>query len=78
MGQVARHKAARAAAKRRPPALVYRTRARERALDRARRFVARALDSASELREYEALQLRARLHNVAVGAFAPGRTCVLH
>jgi len=77
MGQVARHKAARAAAKRQAPVLMYRVRRREQALDRAALRLA-DFSAAAVIDAYVELQQRAHLHNVAVGAYGPGRTCVLH
>lgn len=77
MGQVARHKAARAAAKRQPPVLVYRVRRREQALDRVARRLAN-FSAAALVDAYVDLQQRAHAHNVAAGVFAPRQTCVLH
>ncbi len=77
MGQVARHKAARAASKRQAPVLIYRLRRREQALDRAARRIA-SFSAAAVIDAYVELQQRVHARNLAAGVYGPGHSCAVH
>ena len=72
MGQVARHKAAKASVRNAVCEPVYRTRRRERALDRAARRMA-SVSAAALVSAYVDMQRRALAHNVSAGVYAHDR-----
>lgn len=79
MGQVARHKAAKAVARTRRTEPAYRERAQLRADERDRQDVVCQVHASLAVAEvYEALLRRAHSHNVAAGVYGPGPSAVLH